>query len=182
MFYNRIENPFLRGAAEWIVLIAFSVLLFFVLRAFIFRTAKVDGNSMVPTLEHGDMIILNRIVYYISTPKAGDIVAFPYAENPSEHFIKRVIGVPGDTVDLIDGFFYVNGVRLDDEFSDEQTPASGNAQFPITVEENHYFVLGDNRNSSQDSRFSSVGCIPRNEIVGRASVRYWPLGRVGSVR
>lgn len=180
-FLERIENPILRGAIEWLVLIGLAALLFLVMRVFIFRTAHVDGFSMSPTLEHGDMVILNRLTYWVSTPQAGDIAAFPNPENSSEHFIKRVIAVQGDTIDLRDGFFYVNGERLEDEFSATPTGGAGLLDFPITVDERHYFVLGDNRNGSQDSRFAAVGTIPRREMVGRAGLRFWPLGRLGPV-
>lgn len=167
---------------EWLVLIGLAVLLFFVLRAFVFRTAHIDGFSMAPTLEHGDWVILNRFVYILSAPRVGDITAFPNPENPSEHFVKRVIATQGDTVDLREGFFYVNNERLEDDFSSAPTGGSGLLDFPITIDDRYFFLLGDNRNGSQDSRFAVVGTIPRREMVGRAGVRIWPPGRVGLVR
>lgn len=180
MFTTCIKSPVLRGAAEWFVFLALAALLFFVMRG-LFRTAHVDGNSMSPTLDHGDIVFLNRLVYLLSSPQAGDIVAFPNPEDPSEFFIKRVIAVPGDTVDLRGGIFFVNNEPLDDAFSEEPTRAKGDVGFPIVVEEAHCFVLGDNRNGSQDSRFASVGTIPANNMVGRASIRFWPLSRAGRV-
>jgi signal peptidase I len=179
---NRIKNPILRSAAEWLAMIGLAVLLFFVMRGFLFRTAHVDGSSMAPTLEHGDFIFLNRLVYHLSSPKAGDIIAFPYAENPDDVFIKRIIAVPGDVVDFRDGFFIINGAPLDDDFSGEPTFSFGDVIFPITVEDGHFFVLGDNRNGSQDSRFSGVGNVPARDIIGRAEVRVFPLKRAGWVR
>ncbi|MCL1884433.1 MAG: signal peptidase I [Defluviitaleaceae bacterium] len=176
-----MKNSFWRGVADWLVSLGLAVLLFFVIRNFVFRTAHVDGNSMTPTLEHGDMVVLNRFVYLISSPGAGDIVAFPFNENPSEHYIKRVVAVPGDTVDLVDGFFWINDELLDDEFSAAPTIVLGDVSFPITIEDNHFFVLGDNRNGSQDSRASSVGTIYARDMVGRASLRIWPISRVGRV-
>ena len=181
MFYDRIKNPWLREAADWLVSIGLAVLLFFVVREFVFRTARVDGNSMLPTLEHGDMVILNRFAYVVGTPRVGDIVAFPYAENPSEHYIKRIIAAPGDIVNLREGLFWVNDVMLQDDFSDELVISTGDVVFPIEIDEGHYFVLGDNRNGSQDSRFTKVGTIPANEMIGKATVPIWPLGRIGSV-
>ncbi|MCL1862719.1 MAG: signal peptidase I [Defluviitaleaceae bacterium] len=179
--FKKIQNPVLRGAVEWLVAFGLAALLFFVVRGFLFRTAHVDGNSMAPTLEHGDIVVLNRLAYRLSRPQAGDIVAFPFAGNPSEFYIKRVIALPGDTVNFLDGFFYVNHERLDDYFSQNPTLSLGDVGFPIVVEEGHFFVLGDNRNGSQDSRFVSVGNIPRRQMVGRAGLRVWPLGRVGRV-
>jgi signal peptidase I len=181
MLKNRIKNPILRGMVEWLVSLGLAVLLFFVVRGFLFRIAHVDGNSMMPTLEHGDMVVLNRLVYVFSDPQVGDIVAFPYAENPSEYYIKRIIAAPGDIVDLSEGFFFVNGLLLEDEFSAEPTRVMGDVNFPITIEEGRFFVLGDNRNGSQDSRTTSVGTVPASDMIGRASTRIWPLGRIGTV-
>jgi signal peptidase I len=182
MFYNRIQNPILRGAAEWLVSIGLAVLLFFVVRGFIFRTAHVDGGSMSPTLIHGDMLVLNRLTYRLSTPKVGDIVAFLYTEESGEYYIKRIVAAPGDVVDFLDGFFYVNGELLSDDFSEEATLVRGDAEFPVTIAEKNYFVLGDDRNGSQDSRFTNVGTVSANKMVGRAKIRIWPLNRIGLVQ
>jgi signal peptidase I len=188
MFKKYIKNPYLQSAAEWLVLLGLAALLFFVVRGFLFRVAHVDGNSMAPTLEHGDMVILNRLAYRLSRPRAGDIVAFPYANNPSEYYIKRVVGLPGDYIAWGTGFVYINGIRLDDDFSAEPTRLMGDLVdehgvqiFSVTVEDGYFFVLGDNRNGSQDSRFFSVGTIARRDMVGRAGFRIWPLNRLGRV-
>jgi len=178
---NRIANPHVRSLVEWLIAIGLAVLFFFFARNFLFRVAHVDGSSMNPTLEHGDMVILNRLGLLLSDPRPGDIVAFPYPNNPSEHHIKRIIGTPGDTVDLRDGFFYVNDTRLNDDFSVERVFAVWDVAFPLTVEEDVYFVLGDNRNASKDSRFSTVGNIHASDMVGRVLLRVWPLGRFGNV-
>ena len=179
--FERIPSPLLRGVAEWLFSLGLAALLFFVIRGFILRTAHVDGHSMSPTLEHGDMVVLNRFAYVIGGPRVGDIVAFPYAGNPDEHYIKRIIAAPGDVVNLREGAFWVNDYLLDDSFSEEQIISFGDASFPILVEDGHFFVLGDNRNGSRDSRFSSVGTVPAEDMVGRVAVRIWPLGRLGSV-
>jgi len=181
MFTESIRNPILRSAAEWLVLLSVAALLFLFVRTFLFRMAHVDGNSMAPTLEHGDMVVLNRLAYHLSSPRIGDIVAFPYAENPSEFYIKRIIAGPGDVVYFDSGFFYVNEERLIDDFSHNPTIALGDVVFPVTVEDERFFVLGDNRNGSQDSRFISVGTIPAPDMVGRATIRLWPLSRIGRV-
>ncbi|MCL2456065.1 MAG: signal peptidase I [Defluviitaleaceae bacterium] len=182
MFCNRIQNPILRGAAEWLVSIGLAVLLFFVVRGFLFRTAHVDGGSMSPTLIHGDMLILNRLTYFISSPKVGDIVAFLYTEESGEYYIKRIVAAPGDVVDLRDGFFYVNEELLNDDFSSEETLVYGDVEFPVTIAKKNYFVLGDDRNGSQDSRFVNVGTVSAEKIVGRANFRIWPFDRVGRVQ
>jgi len=178
---NRIQNPILREIADWLISLGFAVLLFFVIREFIFRTAHVDGSSMLPTLEHGDMVVLNRFAYVIGNPRVGDIVAFPPAEKPGEFYIKRIVAAPGDVVDLRDGLFWVNDEVLDDDFSYDLIISRGDVSFPIEVEYGRFFVLGDNRNGSQDSRFVSVGTVPGDDMLGRATVRFWPPGRVGMV-
>ncbi|MCL2049567.1 MAG: signal peptidase I [Defluviitaleaceae bacterium] len=181
MLYKNIKNPFFRAVVEWLSTFAFAFLIVMFIHGFLFRIANVDGGSMTPTLLHGDRVILNKLVYRFSSPQAGDIVAFLYTGERSEFFIKRVIAVPGDIVDFKENAFYVNGERLDDDFSAEDTHG-GDMVFPVTVQDGRYFVLGDDRNRSQDSRFVSVSTVPAGDMVGRARLRVWPLGRVGRVR
>jgi len=181
MLKNRIQNPAVRNLVEWVIAIGFALLLFFALRMFLFRVAHVSGASMSPTLVDGDRVILNRAAVVFGEPRAGDIIAFPYPANPSEHHIKRVIGVPGDIVDFTGDRFIVNGNPLDDDFSHEWVRSGGNVAFPLIVEEGHFFVLGDNRNASKDSRYSTVGTIAGGDIVGRVLVRIWPFDSFGQV-
>jgi len=181
MAKTRIENPVIRNLVEWIMAIGFAVILFFVLRMFIFRVAHVSGFSMAPTLSDGDRVILNRAAVVFGTPRVGDIIAFPYPDNPSEYYIKRVIGVYGDVIDFVNGSFLVNGAPLADAFSHEAVWSGGNVGFPVAVEEGRVFVLGDNRNSSKDSRYISVGTISEDAILGRVLVRVWPIGAFGQV-
>jgi len=181
MFKNRIQNPVVRGLVEWILAIGLALLLFFVLRMFLFRVAHVSGASMSPTLSDGDRVILNRAAVVFGEPRVGDIIAFPYPGDPSEYHIKRVIGVSGDVVDFANGGFVVNGEPLGDDFSHETVWSMGNVGFPLTVEEGRVFVLGDNRNGSKDSRYSTVGTISNQEIIGRVLVRIWPFSDFGQV-
>ncbi|MCL2404526.1 MAG: signal peptidase I [Defluviitaleaceae bacterium] len=178
---KRIANPVVRSLVEWVLAIGLAVILFFVLRMFLFRVAHVSGFSMMPTLSDGDRVILNRAAVVFGTTRVGDIVAFPYPNNPSEYYIKRVIGVSGDVVDLINGSFYVNGAPLVDAFSYDAIWSTGNVSFPVTVEEGHVFVLGDNRNSSKDSRYTTVGTISNHDILGRVLIRVWPIDSFGQV-
>ena len=171
-----------RSILEWLAAVITAVLLFFFIRNFVIRVANVTGSSMEPTLNHGDYVILSRFSYIFSEPEPGDIVAFPYRGNPSEHYIKRVIGRPGDIIDLRDYRFVINGEPLDDGFSFEEIVALGDVMFPLTVPEGQYFMLGDNRNGSKDSRYSSVGCVPKKEMLGKVALRVLPIGRFGTVR
>ena len=171
----------MRGLVEWILVIGFALLLAFIVRTFLFRVTRVTGYSMEPSLSHGDILILNRVPYLFGSPQVGDIVAFPYPGNESDYFIKRVIATPGDIVDLRDDSFLVNGVSLDDAFSDEPVRSAFTVTFPLEVMGESFFVLGDNRNRSKDSRYPSVGNIAGDEMIGRVAVRIWPLSNIGRV-
>jgi len=140
---------------------------------FVARAFTVDGPSMLPTLEHGQRLLVDRITYRFQPPQRGDVVVFRYPFNPREHFIKRIIGIPGDVVAIVAGTVYVNGVALHEPYvNGRMLPRSFG---PVVVEEDTYFVLGDNRNNSEDSRDRRVGLVPRENLVGRAIWRYWPL-------
>jgi len=181
MFSSRIKSPVVRSLVEWVLAIGLALLLFLVLRMYLFRIAHVSGESMSPTLTDGDRVILNRAAIVFGDPRPGDIVAFPYPGNPSEYHIKRVIGVSGDVVDFANGEFIVNGEPLSDAFSHELIWSNVTVSFPVTVEEGRVFVLGDNRNASKDSRYSTVGTIENQEIIGRVLVRIWPFDAFGQV-
>ena len=183
MLAKIIPNPIVRTIVEWFIAAAVAIILFLLLRNFVFRIADVSGVSMHPTLENNDMVLLSRVGYWFNDPAPGDIIAFPYRENPSEFFIKRVIGVPGDVIDFDFelSHFTVNGAVPDSIIGTAYIFDSGDVQFPRTVEEGHFFVLGDNLNMSKDSRFQSVGCIPKGDIVGKVVLRFWPPASFGTV-
>ncbi|MCL2287417.1 MAG: signal peptidase I [Firmicutes bacterium] len=181
MFKVRIENPFLRGLVEWILVIGLALLLALIARSFLFRITRVTGYSMEPSLSHGDVLILNRFTYLFRSPAVGDIVAFPYPKDPSDFFIKRVVAVSGDTVDFHNSQFWVNGLPLDDSFSVVPVLSIGDMNFPVTVEEGHLFLLGDNRNVSRDSRCTTVGTVPESEMLGKVFIRFWPISSFGRV-
>ena len=140
----------------------------------------VEGPSMQPNFATGQFILVSRLNYMLTQPERGDIVVFHYPRDPDEDYIKRVIGVPGDTVEIRNQQVYVNGVALDEPYINEPCSASScrDEVFP-TLGENQYFVMGDNRNHSQDSR--AFGVVERQFIVGEALVRYWPPSDWGIV-
>ena len=137
-----------------------------------FQIARVDGRSMAPTLEDHDRLIVNKLAYELGDPRPGDIVMLYYPINPSKMFVKRVIAQPNDSVRIVDGRVYVNEIALHDDYVPEEF-RSHDDWGPITVQAGHYFVMGDHRNNSSDSRH--WGQVPKKYIVGRVNVRWWPL-------
>ena len=151
----------------------------YVIVNFVGVRTEVIGTSMTPTLADGDQLIVEKVSYYFSEPKRYDIIVFPYPEEPDKHYIKRIIGLPGETVQIIDGYVYINGELLDEHYGNE---VMNNASDPIVLGEDEYFVLGDNRNNSEDSRYAAVGNIKRSDIDGRAWVRIWPFDSFGILK
>ena len=133
---------------------------------------------MNPTLQDGENLITDKITYRFKEPKRFDIIVFPYKDNTSKLLIKRIIGMPGETVQIENGRVYINGHELNEDYGNAVMNDGGIAANAITLGEDEYFVLGDNRNNSQDSRFASVGNVHRSDIIGRAWLRIWPLDEV----
>lgn len=182
MLARYIKNEKLANAVEWIFAIVAAVVISLLIRQFIFTTAVVSGPSMSPTLSHLDRVIINRLAMARETFERRDIIAFPYPANPDDKHIKRIIGVPGDYLEMRDYLLYINGELLIDDLSPEGVHLVGDMLFPVTIGEGEYFVLGDNRGNSKDSRFSSVGLIPRESIIGKAWLRFIPINEMGIVR
>ena len=132
----------------------------------------VEGQSMLPNFEGNEYLIVNRFEYMFGEPQRGDIVIFHYPENPDRDFIKRVVGLPGETVRMEDGQIFIDDVPLGEPYVLDLCSRSNCRFREWVVEEDQYFVLGDNRNSSQDS--TRFGPIDKDLIVGRAWIKYWP--------
>jgi signal peptidase I len=160
-----------------IVLIAFA-LVFGLVRPFVVEAFYIPSESMVPTLEVGDRVFVNKFVYRFSQPKRGDVVVFGSTEGEQEDLIKRVVGVPGDEVAVFDGALYVNGERWEEPYLNRDLPDTS-YYAPTTVPEGKVFVMGDNRANSRDSRF--FGPLPIDNIEGEAFVIFWPPTHIGSL-
>lgn len=159
---------------DWIVSIAIAVVLAFFIRYFIVELYLVDGPSMRPTLQSAERLVVNKFIYRFRHPERGEILVFRYPRDPSRDFIKRVIAVPGDTIEIRDGRVYVNAALLNEPYILSKT--RGN--YPLaTVPDGHIFVMGDNRNNSEDSRFADVGFVPFDLIKGKAMVVFWPVSQ-----
>lgn len=150
---------------------------------FVGQRTKVDGDSMYPTLHDGDNLIVDKISYRFNDPDRFDVIIFPYPQNEKVFYIKRVIGLPGETIQIdYDGNIYIDGEILEEDYGYEVMVNPGIAAEPITLGEDEYFVLGDNRNESNDSRASDVGVIEDDDIIGRAWVRFFPFKDAGLVK
>lgn len=150
---------------------------------FVGQRTIVDGESMMPTLNDKDNLIVDKISYRFGEPKRFDVIVFPPKNTKRTYYIKRVIGLPGETVQITEnGDILINGVVLNEHYGAEVILKPGLASKPIVLGEDEYFVLGDNRNNSQDSRYESVGNIKKEEIIGRAWVRVYPFNKIGSVK
>ena len=177
---------------EYALLFAVAVVVVVLVQAVVVKPYRIPSPSMVGTLEPGDRILASRLAYHFGDPQRGDVIVFRYPLDRSLAYIKRVVGAPGDTLSLVDGYVYRNGVLLNEPYvhvvdglpeptsvlhepgvSGVAEPWSLNA--PYTVPDDQYFVMGDHRLQSEDSR--AWGTVARGDIIGRAFVIFWPLGR-----
>lgn len=194
----------LKGLLHGILYIVIILLITYLIVAFVGQRTEVNGDSMVPTLENGDQLITDKLTYHFKDPERFDIIVFPY--NPEEgedesaldkfretlgfkkssetYFIKRIIGLPGETVwiDETDGTIYIDGKPLDENYGNSVMTFAGTASTPITLGDDEYFVLGDNRAISKDSRYPDVGNIKRENIAGRAWLRLYPFSKFGLLK
>lgn len=155
-----------------------AIILAMFISKYVVHHTTVDGVSMSYTLENKDVLIIDKLTYHFSKPRRFDIVVFPVDD---EYYIKRIIGIPGETLQIIDGKVYINEQLLDDPYGFEDMTYYGEATEPIYIGEGQYFVLGDNRNKSVDSREASIGLIDEERIIGRAVFVLYPIRSFGSI-
>lgn len=171
----------LRGSVEWVLIIAGALLAAFVIKTFLIQAFYIPSPSMTPTLAVNDRVLVNKMSYRLHDINRGDIVVFlrPESEQSTDlqikDLIKRVVGLPGDTIESRDGSLYVNGARLIEPYLPRGTQTDGLER--TVVPKGTIFVMGDNRPNSKDSRV--FGPIPEKDVVGRAFVRVWPLTHLG---
>ncbi|MBW4650120.1 MAG: signal peptidase I [Kastovskya adunca ATA6-11-RM4] len=172
-----VENPWV----ELLKTLTLSGILAFGIRSFVAEARYIPSGSMLPTLQINDRLIIEKVSYNFRSPERGDIVVFSPTDtlkqqNFKDAFIKRVIGLPGEKVEVKGGRVYVNDQPLRENYIEERPEYNYG---PVTVTADQYLVLGDNRNNSYDSHY--WGFVPRDRIIGRAAVRFWPLNRVGDI-
>ena len=190
--FKKLKKPFKQELCEWGATIVIALIIAFFCRTFVFEPVRVDGDSMYPTLHHGEFMYVSKLDYgtsFIGIPFTGigtyitlggeperfDVVVCNYPGRTNDqggrlNFVKRVVGLPGDTIEIRDGYLLVNGVKYPEKFLHERMTRDFG---PYTVPEGHYFLLGDNRNNSNDSRNSAVGAVPRDMIVGKVEGVIW---------
>ena len=164
---KKISQELLREIFSWIFGIALSIFLAAVVVVFLGKSTRVVGMSMEPTLENGQQIFIDRFLYILSSPKAGDVVAFlPNGNENSHYYIKRVVAVPGDKVRIADGTLYVNG--QESKWVTERILDAGIAENDLILGNREYFCIGDNPNNSEDSRSANIGPVEESDIIGKA--------------
>lgn len=168
--------------AIWIAEIAAVILLAFFIVYYALEKTEMVGISMENTMKDGDSIIINKFSYRFAKPKRFDVIVFKQSGNEHSYYhIKRVIGLPGETVQIKGGQIYINGNIQQDIVKTDKINNNGLAEEPIKLEDNEYFVLGDNRNNSEDSRFASIGMIRVGDIIGKAFIRLKPFNFVNKL-
>lgn len=163
---------------DWAITLGVAVILALLIRHFLFAIFIVDGESMYPTLEDSEWLIVNKAVYLLDEPKRGDIIVFH--ATATRDYIKRVIAVGGDEIHIINGTVYINGEVIDEPYINERMEFYNNYE-KMVVPDNKIFVMGDNRNKSADSRMPDIGFIDLKEVVGRAEFIFWPVSNIARI-
>jgi signal peptidase I len=162
---------------HWILTLAIAVIIALCVNRFVLVNAEIPSGSMENTIMTGDRVFGNRLAYIFGEPKRFDIIIFRYPDDEKQLFIKRIIGLPGETVEIHDGQIFIDGSKT--PLKDVTTKEFMQGSFgPYTVPDNCYFVMGDNRNNSKDSRYWEHTFVTDDEIVGKAFLRYWPLNKI----
>ncbi|HHX61026.1 MAG TPA: signal peptidase I [Epulopiscium sp.] len=168
---------------DWVIDLVIAGIIVLIITTFAFQNMYVVGSSMNPTLKNGEMVLINKLTYLKKDPNRNDIVAFKHVDssNNEMNIVKRIIGVPGDTIEMVNNVLYLNDERFDHfvkEYNQSDPFLKGNMDYPIKVPENAYFVLGDNKANSVDSRYLEIGMIPKQEIEGKIFIRIWPFWKI----
>ena len=179
-FYQEPEESAIQTLVNWVVDLVVVIACACYLVYSVGSRVEVSGSSMNPVLNSGDVVLINRIVYDLGMPSRYDIAVFE-KENSSLN-MKRIIGLPGETVQIKDNLVYINGKPLDADDALGQATIAGIAEFPIDLGVDEYFLLGDNRESSEDSRFSGIGTIKREQLTGKVWFKFQPIEEFGLIQ
>lgn len=164
---------------RWIRTVLLTGIAAYLLVRYVVQRVDVYGDSMSPVLEAGDVLLVEKLTPGSREPERFDLVVFRYQYRDNLYYIKRIVGLPGETVQIADGKLLIDGSVLEEDFGTEPIEKGKRAEEPVVLGEDEYFVLGDNRNHSSDSRDSDIGNLSKDQIIGRAVVRIWPINRAG---
>ncbi len=179
---TKLKKKRVHSIILWIIEIIFVILLAYVIIAFGVEKITMVGDSMNTTLADGDKIIVNKMFYRFTDPKRFDTIVFKQTGKEHGYYsIKRIVGLPGETIQITDGIVYINGKEIEEKVPVDLSANGGMAEETITLDENEYFVLGDNRNNSEDSRFANVGNVIKDDIIGKAWIRLHPFNFVNLI-
>lgn len=177
-----LAKRILKEVVIWMIEAALVIFLAYLVVAYGVEKTTMLGDSMEATLSDGDKVIINKLIYRISKPKRFDVVVFKQSGKEHSYYnIKRIIGLPGETVKIEDGRVLINGDRLEEKFTMEAMVNGGLAEESLLLEDNEYFVLGDNRNNSEDSRFANIGSVLFDDIKGKAWLRLSPFNFINQL-
>lgn len=168
---------------DWVVDLAIAGIIVYIITTFAFQNLYVVGSSMNPTLNNGETVLINKLTYLIKKPTRDDLVAFRHVDSSENeiNIVKRIIGLPGDKIDIINDILYVNNKKLTffiEEHNSKGLFKKGNMDYPIIIPVDSYFVLGDNVANSMDSRYQEIGLIPSEELTGKIFMRIWPFWKI----
>ncbi len=170
-----MNKKIMKELLSWVLVFASAIVLAWLINKFVILNEEIPTGSMEDTIMPGDRALTYRLAYLFSDPKRGDIIVFPYPDDESVDYIKRIIGLPGETVEAKDGVVYIDGEPLEEDYVKEDWSESGDFN-PFTVPEDSYFMLGDNRNDSTDSRYWTNPFVSRNKIRSKAIFKYPDFG------
>ncbi len=180
---KRVNYEVIQEVLTWVFRIALVCFLAFVLVWYFGEKVSTIGDSMNPRLENGDITLMNRLVYEVRKPKRGEVIAFrPNGSETSHCYIKRVIGLPGETVSYEDGRILIDGEAIEENYVTTQIEDAGLLEEPISLGQDEYFVLGDDRKNSEDSRSANVGNVKQSEIAGKVWIVISPIKHFGFVK
>ena len=184
---RRAKNPKFYAIMDWVVVIVIALAAALFINFFVIVNSTVPSGSMEKTIMTNSRMIGIRVSYLFEKPDRGDIIVFHYPDDPKQIFVKRIIGLPGETVEMIDGITYIDGEAMEEDYINPDywdRPIEGKNYNcgPFTVPADHYFVMGDNRGNSHDSRFWNNHFVSRKAIMGKAVYCYWPVKYAGALK
>lgn len=180
---SHLENERAKKILRWVFEIAVTLVFAALVAVLMFQTVTMQESAMEPTLSVGDRFFMNRVIYKLSSPERGDIIVFrTNASDDAALHIRRVIGLPGETVQIRDGQIYIDGELYSESGDFPVISNPGLAENGVSLKSGEYFVLGDNRNNSEDSRYADIGMVKKRYIVGKLWFTCWPMEKVGFLK